>query len=159
MLDDTDTRWLRHSFALARQARDRGDHPFGAVLVGAAGNLLAEGANQVVNGRDFSAHAEIAVLRTAWRQGGEAALAGACLYSSCEPCAMCAGGIHWSGLTRVVYGMAADSLYPLMGPAGQLASLAVGCRQVLGQSGRPIEVSGPHLTEEAEQVHLGYWTQ
>jgi len=157
MQTEFDHQWLRRSFELAIEARQRGDHPFGAVLVAAGGELLAEGGNLVVSRGDFSAHAELALLQAAWLDLGPSALAGACLYSSCEPCPMCAGAAHWSGLGRVVFGLRVGRLYELMGAAGQGAALMVECRQLLAQSGRPIEVLGPQLHSEAERVHAGFW--
>ena len=63
MQTEFDHQWLRRSFELAIEARQRVDHPFGAVLVAAGGELLAEGGNLVVSRGDFSAHAELALLQ------------------------------------------------------------------------------------------------
>jgi tRNA(Arg) A34 adenosine deaminase TadA len=64
---DSDARWLRVSFELARQAAARGDEPYGAVLVDAAGRALCQAENTVVTSGDRTGHAEINLVR---RMGG-----------------------------------------------------------------------------------------
>src|SRR5690606_26380334 len=100
-----DAEFLRQAFAAARRAVEHGDKPFGAVLVSADGRVLGEGGNTEISQQDITGHAETNVLREAWRDLGAEALAGATMYASCEPCAMCAGTIYWSGVGRVVFGV------------------------------------------------------
>ena len=89
-----DLRFLRRAIAIAQQARDHGNHPFGALLVDAHQQVIFEAENTVVTERDCTGHAETNLMRLASRQVLPEVLAGCTLYSSAEPCAMCAGAIH-----------------------------------------------------------------
>lgn len=94
--------WLRQAVALACQSVAAGGGPFGAVVV-QGGSLIASGQNRVTADHDPTAHAEISAIRAAGRITNNHSLAGAVLYSSCEPCPMCAAAIHWSRLDRVYF--------------------------------------------------------
>ncbi len=100
--------FLRRALELARIHSARGDAgPFGAVVV-REGLVVGEGWNQVVEGRDPTAHAEIQALRAAARALGTHDLRGAVLYSSCEPCPMCLAAIYWSRIRTVYFAAAAE---------------------------------------------------
>jgi tRNA(Arg) A34 adenosine deaminase TadA len=150
-MTDADQRWLRASFALAERAKRRGDEPYGAVLVDAAGRLLLEAENTIVTGGDCTGHAEINLVRALSGRFDAATLAGATLYASTEPCAMCAGAIHWSGIGRVVYGLSNARLYDEV-PAGESPALRLGCRAVFAAGERKVAVEGPWLEDEAAAV-------
>ena len=83
------------------------------------------------------------------------------LYTSTEPCAMCAGAIHWSGIGRVVFALGEEGLYALtsdgMNPDNETMTLP--CREVFARCVRPVEVIGPLIEDEARRVHEGFWTQ
>ena len=145
-------RWLRASFELARHAAMRGDEPYGALLVDAAGRVLVEAENGIITTQDVTAHAETSLVRLLGDRFDAATLARATLYASAEPCAMCAGAIYWSGIGRVVYGLGNSRLYGevLRTRAGE--GLLVGCREVLARGGRRVAVEGPLLEEEAAAV-------
>src|SRR5580704_18060810 len=96
---------LRRAFAVARRSRSQGDHLFGALLAGPDGAVLMEQCNGfTAEGHDMTAHAERLLATRASRAYAAAYLADCTLYSSAEPCAMCAGAIYWAGIGRVVYG-------------------------------------------------------
>lgn len=156
-LSDLDLDCLRRSLALAAAARARGDHPFGAILVGPAGYPLAEGQNTVVSEDDCTGHAELNLIRRACLELDPSTRNQSTLYSSAEPCPMCSAALHWAGIGRVVFALAQERLYELMGERSAAEALRLNCRQVLASSGREIEVSGPALGSEAEQVHRGFW--
>jgi tRNA(Arg) A34 adenosine deaminase TadA len=157
MLTEVDAFRLRRAIRLAAAAREHGNHPFGALLVGPDGDVLAEAENSAVTDHDCTAHAELIVVRLASGRYDLEALAGSTLYSSTEPCVMCAGAIHWSGIGRVVYALSQERLRRLTGhdPAGGLPGLS--CREVFARFTGPIEIVGPVLEAEAEQVHHGFW--
>jgi tRNA(Arg) A34 adenosine deaminase TadA len=157
MLSEVDLHHLRRAIHLARMAREHGNHPFGALLAGAEGEVLAEAQNSVVTDRDCTAHAELNVVRLACRQYDEETLAGCTLFSSTEPCAMCAGAIHWSGIGRVVYALPAERLQQLTGHNLAGGRLRLSCREVLAREAPSVEIAGPALEAEAEQVHRGFW--
>jgi len=92
----------------ARKAEAQGEVPVGAVIVDAAGNVIARGFNQPISTHDPTAHAEIVAMREAARIVGNYRLTGLTLYCTMEPCVMCAGAIVHARIQRLIYG-AADS--------------------------------------------------
>jgi tRNA(adenine34) deaminase len=90
----------------ARRAESAGEVPVGAVIVDAAGNVIARGFNQPISTHDPTAHAEIIAMRAAARLLGNYRLTGLTLYCTMEPCAMCAGAIVHARIQRLVFGAA-----------------------------------------------------
>jgi tRNA(Arg) A34 adenosine deaminase TadA len=146
---------LRAAIALAASAREHGNHPFGALLADENGNILLTAENTVNTTRDASGHAELNLVRMASARFPAETLARATLYTSTEPCPMCAGAIFWSGIHRVIYALSEDGLYAMTGDSPE--SLKLPCREVFARGGRPVEVVGPLLEEEAALVHQGFW--
>ena len=101
-----DSTWMRQALAQARIAAEHDEVPVGAVLVDAAGDLIAAGHNQPIGACDPSAHAEIMVLRAAAQKLGNYRLPGTTLYVTLEPCVMCVGALVHARVERVVYGAA-----------------------------------------------------
>jgi tRNA(Arg) A34 adenosine deaminase TadA len=151
-----DEKWLRKAIEVAREAREHGNHPFGAVLVDDKGNLLLTAENTVITDRDPTCHAETNLVRVASKQFDREFLAHCTLYASTEPCPMCAGAIFWGNIGRVVYGLSEKALYDLIGDENPEA-LVLSCREVLARGKKSIEVIGPLLEREAEYVHIGFW--
>jgi tRNA(Arg) A34 adenosine deaminase TadA len=156
-LNEVELNHLRRAIELAQSAREHGNHPFGALLVSAAGEVLVEAENTVNSARDCTGHAETNLVRLASQRFDRATLANSTLYTSTEPCAMCAGAIHWSGVGRVVFGLAEEKLYQLTGADESNETMRLPCREVFARSRRSIEVVGPILEDEAEVVHYGFW--
>jgi tRNA(Arg) A34 adenosine deaminase TadA len=150
-----DLRFLRRAIVIARRARDHGNHPFGALLVDAHQQVIFEAENTVVTEQDCTGHAETNLVRLASRQLPADVFATSTLYSSAEPCAMCAGAIHWGNIGRLVYGVRAARFYALIGPTPTQIDLS--CREVFARSSQPIEVIGPLLEDEALAVHADFW--
>jgi tRNA(Arg) A34 adenosine deaminase TadA len=125
------------------------------MVVGADGAIIAEAMN--ASSSDRTAHAEMNALRQASSRHGPAELAGATLYSSAEPCAMCAGGAYWSGVGRVVYALSEASLLDLTGSDPENPTLSLPCRDVFARGQRPTEVVGPLREDEARRAHAGFW--
>ncbi|MGJ5150221.1 nucleoside deaminase [Bradyrhizobium sp. HKCCYLR1023] len=154
---DRDTHFLRHSFAIARRATSNGNHPFGAVLIAADGRVLIEAENGYMPAHDATAHAERLVATQACVSLAPEIRAAATLYSSAEPCAMCAGAIYWAGIGRVVYGLGERRLRGLTGNHPENPTLDLPCRDVFASGQRATEVVGPLLEEEAATLHEGAW--
>ena len=142
---------------MALRARAGGNHPFGAILVGPDGTVLMEAENSVVTARDRTGHAERNLMSRASVLYDAAFLVQCTLYTSTEPCAMCAASAYWAGIGRVVYGLAETTLNRIIGPNPDNLTLALDCRTVLGAGQRTVEVVGPRLEEEASRVHDGFW--
>jgi tRNA(adenine34) deaminase len=94
---------MRAALELAREARERGEVPVGAVLV-MDGEILGRGFNQPVSLNDPTAHAEIIALRQAGQESGNYRLTGSTLYVTIEPCQMCVGAMVHARIARLVYG-------------------------------------------------------
>ncbi len=101
-----DERRMREAVAAAREAAGRGEVPVGAVVVSAEGCVLAVAGNRTRTDCDPTAHAEVVALREAARRAGNYRLTGAVVYSTIEPCAMCAGALVQARVARLVYGAA-----------------------------------------------------
>lgn len=84
-----------------------GGGPFGAVIV-RDGHILSTGVNRVTASCDPTAHAEVSAIRAACNAVRDFKLAGATIYSSCEPCPMCLSAIYWAGISRLFYGNTKD---------------------------------------------------
>ena len=153
---EQDKRLIRAAFDIARKAREKGNEPFGALLADASGRILLESENTITTGRDCTGHAEAGLMRQATRQYDADFLAGCTLYTSTEPCPMCAGAIFWGNVRRVVYGLSEQGLYDIIGTDSEEV-LFLPCREVFERGRKPIEVIGPLLEDEAEQVHDGFW--
>jgi len=100
----SDTDWMRQALAQAEIAAGMDEVPVGAVLVGAAGNLIAAGHNRPISACDPSAHAEIVTLRAAAQKLGNYRLPDTTLYVTLEPCTMCVGALVHARVGRLVYG-------------------------------------------------------
>ncbi|MGJ4957592.1 nucleoside deaminase [Bradyrhizobium sp. HKCCYLRH2015] len=154
---DRDAHFLRHSFAIARRAASNGNHPFGAVLIAADGRVLLEAENGYMPSHDATAHAERLAATQACISIAPEIRAAATLYSSAEPCAMCAGAIYWAGIGRVVYGLGERRLRGITGNHPENPTLDLPCRDVFASGQRATEVVGPLLEEEAATLHEGAW--
>src|SRR5947209_20627297 len=100
----SDERWMREALGAAREAAERGEVPVGTCVVGRDGALLAVAGNRTRSDCDPTAHAEVLALREASRRAGNYRLTGAVVYSTVEPCAMCAGALVQARVERLVYG-------------------------------------------------------
>ena len=100
---DRDEVWMDAALALARAAAARGEVPVGAIVV-RDGVVIGRGGNAPIAGHDPTAHAEIAALRDAAHRLGNYRLVGCELFTTLEPCAMCAGAMFHARIARVVFG-------------------------------------------------------
>lgn len=158
-LSDTDASRLRHAFTLAGKARARGDRPFSAVVVAEDGTILAEGlSTQGSGGGGTLAHSEMNACQAVIAAGiARERLRRATIYSSGEPCSMCASAIFYTGIGRVVYGLSAAAILHLRNAQPHTAGLNLSCRAVLATAAEPVEVVGPALEAEGAVPHQGYW--
>jgi isopenicillin N synthase-like dioxygenase/tRNA(Arg) A34 adenosine deaminase TadA len=165
-LTEIDTICMRTAIDESVHAVQTGHMPFGGVVADANGTILVRGHNLCPAGptrgggahSDPTKHAEMEVVRLACTQI-DATLRPSCtLYTSTEPCVMCAGAIYWSRIGRIVYGCSSEELAGYTGPGG--FDIPIDSIYTLGRPGtRHIEVHGPHLSEEAMKVHIesGVW--
>ncbi len=100
-----DEHYLRLAFQVAARAHANGNHPFGAILVGPDGTVMMEQENAYNPTGDMTGHAERVLMTRASQQYSAQVLGRCTMYTSAEPCAMCAGAAYWAGIDRVVYGL------------------------------------------------------
>ena len=156
---ELDEHFLRRSFEVARRAVTHGNHPFGAILVDQNRNVLIEAENGYMPAHDGTAHAERLLATKACTSLAADVLNTATLYSSAEPCAMCAGAIYWAGIGRLVYGLSEHRLRAITGNHPENPTLNLPCREVFASGQRSTEVIGPLLEDEAAALHDGIWTK
>jgi tRNA(Arg) A34 adenosine deaminase TadA len=154
---ERDEFFLRRSFDVARRALTHGNHPFGAILVDRKHTVLLEAENGYMPSHDGTAHAERLLASQACTTLSPDILKDATLYSSAEPCAMCAGAIYWAGIGRLVYGLSEHRLRAVTGNHPENPTLDLPCRAVFASGQRATEVVGPLLEDEAEALHEGVW--
>ena len=155
---ERDEHFLRQSFAVARRSLTHGNHPFGCIVVDADGKVLVETENGYMPDHDGTAHAERLAATEACRTLSRDVLATATLYSSAEPCAMCAGAIYWAGIGRVVYGLSEHRLRGVTRNHPENPTLDLPCHIVFEAGQRPTEIVGPLLADEAAQLQADYWS-
>src|ERR1700682_197650 len=144
-LPELDEHFLRQSFAVARRAVTNGNHPSCAMLVDQNRNVLIEVENGYMPAHDGTAHAERLLATQACTTLSPDVLRSATLYSSAEPCAMCAGAMYWAGIGRLVYGLGEHRLADITGNHPETPTLNLPCRDVFGSGQRTTEVVGPLL--------------
>jgi tRNA(Arg) A34 adenosine deaminase TadA len=121
MPSPSDTALMREALAAARVGLDHGAGPFGATIADGEGRVLAVGVNSVLVANDPTAHAEVVVIRKAAAVRRGPFLRDCTLATTCAPCVMCAGAIHWSGIRRVIAGartVDAEAVGFVEGPIG-----------------------------------------
>jgi tRNA(Arg) A34 adenosine deaminase TadA len=143
--DAMDERHLRRAIELAVQAREAGEQPFGSLLVGPDGDVLAEDHNTVLGDGDITAHPELKLARWAAANLEPADAERTTMYTSCQPCGMCANTIARARLGRVVFALSAEQLAGAK-PAGTQAPDAF-----------EVAYDGPHLHDEASAAVAGYY--
>lgn len=152
MITETDLKHLQRCVELAETALEKGDEPFGSVLVSAAGEVLFEDHNHVAGG-DHTQHPEFAIARWAANNMAPEDRARATVYTSGEHCPMCAAAHGWTGLGRIVYASSSEQLAgwlsELGAPPSRVKNLAIA--DVITDT----EVEGPvpELAEEMRRLH------
>jgi tRNA(Arg) A34 adenosine deaminase TadA len=158
VLSDADLAHLRASLRVAEQSRAGGAHPFGAIVVDAAGRVAASfGNNSLPPEGDPTQHAELRAVAAAFRALGPDGMPGSTLFTSAEPCVMCSGAAYWSGIDRVVYALSEERLLALTGAHPENPTFSFACREVFARGQRDIAVVGPLLEDEAAGAHAGFW--
>lgn len=148
---DADSLYLRRAIALSERARASGRHPFAALVVAPSGEVLAAAENRAIGPDcDATGHAELEAVRAASRLHSPETLAAATLYSSAEPCAMCAGAIQHARIRRLVFG----AYDPKTGACGSVVDLMHEPRLNFH-----CEVAGGVLARECGELLSGFFAQ
>lgn len=147
--------YIRQTYELARRTMEQGNHPFGALFVH-RGEVVLTAKNSVKTLSDPTRHAELNLIQLAAQQLAPVAWSELILYTSTEPCAMCAGAIYWSGCQMVVFGTSAATAFAIANPDDP-TDFAVPSQYVFKQGSRPITLIGPVADEEGAALHAEYW--
>ncbi|MEV0173666.1 nucleoside deaminase [Streptomyces sp. NPDC050803] len=155
VVKDSELPYLRRCVELAAAGLEAGDEPFGSVLVGADGTVLAEDRNRVASG-DRTRHPEFELARWSAEHLGPEERAAATVYTSGEHCPMCAAAHAWVGLGRIVYVASSQQLGAWLAELGvpepPVRTLAV--NDVA--PGVVVEGPVPELAEEVRALHLRF---
>src|SRR5699024_8485906 len=110
-LTELDRKLLRHAIELSVEARARGRHPFAALVANEQGEIISTaGNNSMPPEGDPTQHAERVAVALAAQKLSPEELRSCTLYTSAEPCCMCAGAVYWCNVGRVVYALSEVSL-------------------------------------------------
>lgn len=151
--------YLQRTIEVSQMARESGNTPFGALLVDKDGRILMEQGNVEITEHRCTGHAETALMERASRTYTSDFLWNCTLYTTAEPCAMCAGAMYWGNLGRVVYGISEKELLVITGDDPQNPTFDLPCREIFARGQKRIEVIGPfpELADEIAAVHAGFW--
>ncbi len=149
-----DKELLRMAIEVARESKEKGNLPFGCILVNKHGAVILKGENTIHTDQDCLAHAEINLIREASKIYDYSFLNDCTIYTSDEPCPMCTSAIYWSGIGKLVYGLSKTEYYRIVGRNDPNWVFEMPTRELLDKGGRKIEVTGPLLEEEASILHL-----
>ena len=157
-----DERFMRLAFEQARMAVTAGNEPFGAVLV-KADEVMAVGQNKINTENDPTYHAETGLIRDYCHQTGVTDLSDYTMYTSCEPCVMCAGCMIWAKLGRMVYGISVKQLFSLLkeGTSDVFSQeddrgISMPCSEIFARSSNKISVIGGVLEAEGIELYQSY---
>ncbi|WP_130912842.1 nucleoside deaminase [Pseudomonas sp. Sample_9] len=158
-VSDLDLALLRQTIALSQASKQRGRHPFAALVADRDGKVIAEaGNNSMPPEGDPTQHAELVAVAAAAKRLSPAELEACTLYTSAEPCCMCAGAVYWTGVGRVVYALSEHALLGLTGDHPENPTFSLPCREVFARGQRTVSVFGPMLEAEAAEPHKGFWS-
>jgi tRNA(Arg) A34 adenosine deaminase TadA len=157
-------KFIRLAFEQARKAVEAGNEPFGAVLV-KDGEVAAYGQNKINTESDPTYHAETGLIRDYCHEAKVTDLSDYTLYTSCEPCVMCAGCMVWAKLGRMVYSITVGQLLEIVseGPSDSLSQeddrgIDMPCAEVFAYSRNKIEVIPGILEDEGLELYRSYLT-
>ncbi|TDK52274.1 MULTISPECIES: nucleoside deaminase [Pseudomonas] len=158
-VSDLDLSLLRQTIALSQASKQRGRHPFAALVADRDGKVIAEaGNNSMPPEGDPTQHAELVAVAAAAKRLSPTELEACTLYTSAEPCCMCAGAVYWTGVGRVVYALSEHALLGLTGDHPENPTFSLPCREVFARGQRTVSVFGPMLEAEAAEPHKGFWS-
>ncbi len=127
---------------LALEEAKKGDAPYGAVIV-KDNQVVALAHNTVKRDSDPSAHAEINVIRNLTAQLQNPSLEGYTIYTTGEPCPMCATACVWTGISEIIYGASIEDLVSV-----NQSQINISCEEIIAKSFRKIKVQRGVLRKE-----------
>lgn len=147
----SDEDYVRRAIELAESASEAGNTPFGSLLVHDE-TVLREAENTTVTDDDISAHPEFKLARWAARELDVDTRRETTMYTSTEPCPMCASAIVYADLGRVVYSVPGSALADIRD-----GGIDIACADVVDRGNGDTRVDGPVLEDEGMVVHESYF--
>jgi len=153
-----DIEFLRETVRISRRSREEGNHPFGALLVNPEGKVVITAGNTYAHDKGVG-HAELNVVRQAAAQFPPGFLDRCTLFTSVEPCCMCAGGTYWAGIGTLVFGLTEKRLAQLTGDNPENLTMDMPCQRIFDAGQRKVDVRGPfpEIEQEIVAAHEGFW--
>lgn len=148
---EMDLFFMEKALKLAEEAAQNGDEPFGALLVKNE-QIVMSGLNQVHTQSDPTHHAELGLIRQFCSENKVFDLSEYTLYTSCEPCCMCAGAMVWSHLGRMVYSLSHEALADIAG-----FNIMIGSKEIFRSSPNSPIVKKEILAEQAIVIYENYF--
>ncbi|MFD1563774.1 nucleoside deaminase [Haloarchaeobius amylolyticus] len=148
----TDESFVRRAIDLSRSAVDHGNTPFGSLLV-VDDTVVRTAENTTVTDGDIAAHPEFKLARWAATELEPAERASCTMYTSTEPCPMCASAIVYAGLDRVVYSVSVESLAAVRDDD----VIEIPCEEVVERADAETTVDGPVLESDGLAVHEAFF--
>ena len=149
--EKVDAQFMKQALEIAKNAAQKGNEPFGALLV-KDNKIVMTGENQIHTESDPTYHAELGIIRDFCSSQKITDLTDYTLYTSCEPCCMCAGAMVWSSLGRMVYSLGHDELAGIAG-----FNIMIGSEEIFAKSPNRPKVAKGVLKEEAVPVYVNYF--
>lgn len=159
MISETDIKHLTRCVELAKTALEKGDQPFGSVLVSKDGEILFEDHNHIADG-DYTQHPEFNIARWAGQNMTEADRADATVYTSGEHCLMCSAAHGMVGLGRIVYASSSEQLNQWkdemeIDEVPRVRTLAI--EEVILEA--KVDGPVPELAKEVRELHRQYYNK
>ena len=143
--------YLNQCLKLANESVKNGNHPFGALLV-VDGHIVLSAQNEVVTKNDITAHAELRLVQEAQKVLTPEQLSQSTLYTSTEPCAMCAGAIYWAGIKKVVFACPTTELFNIVNEG-----LFLSTKEIYKKSTKPVSSIKNFNNIEFINIHKKFW--
>jgi tRNA(Arg) A34 adenosine deaminase TadA len=140
--------FMRIAVQEAHRAKSEGNKGYGAVVV-FDNQIMGQAHNTAITERDPSLHAEVNAIRQAVKAKNDPDLCGAILFSTCEPCPMCASLAVWANVTTIVYGVSVEE----MAQWGH-SRIQISASDIIARSPCSIEVIGNILHDECQMLYV-----
>lgn len=148
---ELDIQFINKALELAENAVKNGNEPFGALLV-KNGHIVMSGENCIHTQSDPTYHAELGLIRQFCSTQKITDLSEYTLYTSCEPCCMCAGAMVWCNLGRMVYSLSHDTLAEIAG-----FNIMIGSDEIFSRSpNQPMVIKGIQQ-QQAVSIYIRYF--
>lgn len=159
-LKDYEVKLLHRVLEICKEAKEKGNHPFGCLLADEEGNILLEQGNEEVSlGGDCTAHAEALLMRKASQIYSKEEMKKFTMYNCADSCAMCSGAMYWGNLGRHVYIARESELKKYTGNDLRNPTLNLPSRVVFASGQKDFITMGPFLELEEDffELHKDHW--